>query len=708
MFLFGLRAAAQAPPALPTHHVPEAVSRGEARFLHPMPPSEVLRVNFLFPIRDQAALDKFLKDIYDPSSTSYQHFLTVARFTERFAPTQQDYDTVASFAQENGMSVVYTPPNRLALGVTASVADIERTFHVSMGIYQHPTEPRTFFAPDREPTVGVGVSLWQIGGLDNFSTPRPLYIKAQRGSGVVSNVTGSGPNGSFLGSDRRAAYYGQTTLTGSGQSVGLFQLDGYNQSDVNAYFSNVGQTLSIPINNVLVDGASGGSDGDDTEQAIDIAEAASMAPGLSQIRMYIGPKGSFSSGVTDFDILNKMATDNIAKQLSCSWAWKPADPRTDDPVFQQMASQGQNLFVASGDNGSYPNSSGFYFPAEDPNIIAVGGTALTTNGPGGSWQSEVAWSGSGGGVSPDHLTIPSYQQLSGVINSSNGGSTVYRNGPDVAAEANTDNYFFSNGSYGTGLGGTSLAAPTWAGYLALANQQAASNGSGAIGFINPQIYSIGVGPGYSSAFHDVSSGSTGGFSAVAGYDLATGWGSPNGAGLISDLANVSLRRPASYQDDSSGSTSCDSGTFQYSGSGVLNTTQTNFGIDAQADATSNPGSFISQNILTSWQTGSGYTSLTLFIDSVCSIKASGSDTESGSCAVDYSTDGVVFTNLRYASGDGSGWGEAVDQIALSPSQDLSKLRIRVCAQANSWRPDVDGTASAFTQVIDARTVGALP
>jgi len=188
------------------------------------------------------------------------------------------------------------------------------------------------------------------------------------------------------------------------------------------------------------------------------------------------------------------------------------------------------VFVASGDSGSYPNSSGFYYPAEDAYITAVGGTDLTTNGPGGSWKSETAWPDSGGGISPDDILIPPYQQLWGVINSSNKGSTVYRNVPDVAAEANTDNYYCANGGCGEGLGGTSLAAPTWAGFAALVNQENVANGAPTLGFLNPLIYGIGVGSIYSGYFHDITSGSNGAYSAVPGYDLVTGWGSPNPTG----------------------------------------------------------------------------------------------------------------------------------------------------------------------------------
>lgn len=539
--------------SLPTRHVPDAVSSGHSQFLNAMPESQTLPIDILLPVRDPAGLDMFLQEVNDPSSPSYRQFLTVAQFTQRFGPTEQDYDAVAQFVEANGMTVTDRSPNRLVLGVTASVESINKTFHVMMAVYERPNGKGTFFSLDREPTVELNVPLWHIGGLNNYSIPRPLYLKGALG--VQSGATGSGPGGSFLGSDRRAAYYGETALTGSGQSVGLFQLDGYNTSDVQNYFTNVNQTLSVPINNVLVDGANAGSDGNDVEQVIDIIESVSMAPGLSQVRMYIGPLSGFTVGKTDTDIFNKMATDDIAKQLSCSWTWQPDDPGsptqqgTNDYIFEEMAAQGQNLFVASGDQGSFPNSSGYYYPAEDAYITSVGGTVLTTNSAGGPWKSEVAWgtnntscsggASTGGGISPDHIAIPSYQQLSGVINSSNKGSTSYRNVPDVAAEANCDNYYCANGSCGTTLGGTSLAAPTWAGYMALANQEEAANGHGSLGFINPPVYLTGVGYYYHKYLIDISSGTNGGFSAVPAYDLVTGWGSPNGCHLIDNLDSSS-------------------------------------------------------------------------------------------------------------------------------------------------------------------------
>jgi kumamolisin len=293
----------------------------------------------------------------------------------------------------------------------------------------------------------------------------------------------------------------------------------------------VKQTLTVAVNGVSTDGSSLSCTGkcDDTEQVLDIEVAISMAPGMSQVRVYV-------SDTSDASIFNKMATDNISKSLSCSWGWSPADSSSDDPIFKEFAAQGQNLFVASGDSGAYKKRSKDVYPADDAYVTSVGGTDLTTASAGGAWKSETAWSDSGGGISPNDIAIPSYQTTAGVVTTANKGSKTYRNAPDVAAEANTDNYICYDGTCAGGWGGTSFAAPRWAGYLALVNQQSVANGKKTLGFINPTIYTIGLGSSYSSNLHDITSGSNGTYSTEKGYDLVTGWGSPNGSGLINTLA----------------------------------------------------------------------------------------------------------------------------------------------------------------------------
>ena len=147
--------------------------------------------------------------------------------------------------------------------------------------------------------------------------------------------------------------------------------------------------------------------------------------------------------------------------------------------------------------------------------------------------------------SKNKVAIPSYQQLAGVINFSNGGSTTLRNIPDVAAEASTNQYSCYDGSCSGGNGGTSYAAPLWAGFIALVNQQIALVNQKAVrqckptvGFLNPALYQIGVGSQYPSDFYDITSGSNGRYSAVTGYDLVTGWGSLNGPNLVTDLVKT--------------------------------------------------------------------------------------------------------------------------------------------------------------------------
>jgi kumamolisin len=528
---------AQSLPPL-THHVRDVVVNGQAKSTGQLPLNQTMSLDVVLPLNDQAGLDAFLASLYDPSSPAYQHFLTVSEFTERFGPSQADYDAAVHFLQANGFTVTGGSRDGMDVQIRGPVSAVQAAFNVTLGTYQHPTENRTFYAIDREPTAALPFALWHISGLDNYSIPQPMYVKksdyaAAHGMApeqVVSHATtGSGPSASFLGSDMRAAYYGSGALTGAGQNLGLFEYEGTDLADLNTYFSNVGQTNHVPITLLSTDGTSTSCvypSCDDTEQTLDMTQAIGMAPGLASLVVYIGS--------TDTAIISAMTTHNpLPTTIGCSWGWTPADASTLDPYFEKMAVQGQNFFAASGDNSTW-SSRNEAWPADDAHVVSVGGTDLITAGAGGGWASETAWSDSGGGISPDKIAIPAWQQLSGVINSSNKGSTTYRNGPDVSANANFTFYVCADQTTCTAneYGGTSFAAPMWAAYIALVNQQLAPS---TIGFINPTIYAQNVTSSYAADFHDITSGTSGSYSAVAGYDLVTGWGSPN-TGLIAALA----------------------------------------------------------------------------------------------------------------------------------------------------------------------------
>jgi subtilase family serine protease len=526
-----LTAQAEQRPTLTTQ-VPAAVAGGVAPLVGHLPSTQHLSLAISLPPRNEAELDTLLQQIYDPQSANYHHYLSVEEFTSRFGPAASDYAAVLHFAEANGLSVIDTAANRMVVDVEGPASNIENAFRVTLGVYQHPTENRTFYAPDREPSLDLDVPLLHISGLDNFTLPRAKNARSQQLlQQASSKTTGSGPGGQFIGSDMRAAYYGSGPLDGAGQSVGLFEFAGYELSDVKLYFDRVKQPIKVPVHGVALDGAHLGCPPktcDDSEQVLDIEMAISMAPGLSQVVVYVGNN--------DVSIFNQMAVDNTSKQLSCSWGWSD-DEASIDPIFKEMAVQGQTVFVATGDDGS-ATPGDVVWPADDPYITAVGGTDLTTNGAGGSWLSETGWNGSAGMPSKNKVPIPNYQKRAGVINALNKGSKTLRNIPDVAAEANTNQYScFDGGCYGNN-GGTSYAAPQWAGLIAMANQQAVASGASTLGFLNPALYLIGTGSAFDADFHDITSGSNGKFTAVTGYDLVTGWGSPNAVNLIDDLTGA--------------------------------------------------------------------------------------------------------------------------------------------------------------------------
>jgi hypothetical protein len=518
-----------------------------------LPGSNQLRLAIGLPLRNQDTLTNLIQQLYDPASPLFHQYLTPAQFADRFGPAEQDYQALMEFARTNGLKVTGTHPNRVLLDVEGSVADIERTFRLNLLGYQHPKENRMFHAPDVEPSLDLAIPVTVIVGLSDYVLPRPANlvrsIRNITGKAEPFLANGSGPGGDYMGNDFRSAYAPGISLTGTGQVLGLFELDGYYANDITLYESTA-SLPAVPLQNVLVDAVSGtpGYSGNSTyneEVALDIEMAISMAPGLSRVMVYEGPLSSTGA----YDTLNRMATDNLAKQLSSSWVLEEIITSLTLPesIYQQFAAQGQSFFQASGDQGAY--YSGIYQYSDDPYITIVGGTKLTTTGPGGAWQSETTWNdgydsatkqywASGGGVSVN-FSIPTWQL--GINMSANLGSTTKRNSPDVAMIARDILLIADNGStYSSG--GTSAAAPLWAGFTALVNQQAVSSGKSTVGFVNPAVYNVGKWVNFPAAFHDITTGnnvtqqSSGKYPAVTGYDLCTGWGTPAGQVLIDALS----------------------------------------------------------------------------------------------------------------------------------------------------------------------------
>jgi subtilase family serine protease len=573
-----------APPQQLSGHVPAAVATFRLTPIDRLPAASHLRLGIMLPPRNQEAIAKLAAEIPNPASTNYHHYLTPPEYNERFAPAEEDYQAVVRFAQTNGLTITGMFPGRTIVEVDATVADIERTFHTTMRIYRHPTEPRTFFAPEVEPSLDLTVPIVAISGLNNYllpgtrshahDSPQPISasigsaaggFKAGNGNGSSIPGTGSYTNFAgttwgdlFMGNDFRHAFAAGTALTGSGQVAGVLEWDSFTPADIKTYEKTAGLP-NIPIQEVPVAGIASNLDNGDLEVPLDIDMIISMAPGLQKLVVFHG--NNFDSMLTE--AADPTNGEPMPRVISCSLA-SGVDGNTSN-CFNRFVLQGQSFLYASGDSGALPvepnGPNGSYtngaYPSDlEPYMTQVGGTELSMNGLGESWANETVWgdsgsngsggpSGSSGGIQTP-IPIPEYQQP--VNMSSVGGSTIHRNVPDVAMPADNILVFLTNtnGSQAAeNADGTSCAAPLWAGYITLANEQAQSQGQPFVGFANPTLYEIAEGPLYASCFHDVISGdntwsgSPNEYYAAPGYDLCTGWGSARGVNLINALDGFS-------------------------------------------------------------------------------------------------------------------------------------------------------------------------
>jgi Pro-kumamolisin, activation domain len=553
----------------------------------PVPRAQVISLAIGLPAPDPNALRKAVQDAADPANPAFRKYLTPSQFAAAHGAAPADYQGVIDWAKTHGLTVVVTYPNRLLVDVSGTAEQIEQALFVELTQRLRP-DGSLFYAIDRDPSINLGAKLLWISGLENR-----VIAKPGAGSG------GAGPpSGAFNSKDLRAAYAACTALTGAGQTVGLFELDGFTAGDITAYECQLGGTVcnagvpaaAVPnVATTLLDKATGAATtvAGSFEAALDIEMAVGVAPGLAAVRVFEAP----NTGNAAFhnDILASMATTlPLINQLSSSWFFS-TDANTQQALYE-LALQGQTFLQAAGDEGS---SSWGTDPGDIRDLDAVtvvGGTTLTLTGTPPVYGSETPWNaageGAGGGGIAANVAIPAYQ--SGVDMSKNGGSTTNRNLPDVAAVASNLGSVTTNPTTGvqtTGYAiGSSAAAPIWAGLIAIANQQSASSatGAGRVGNANAFLYSIGKNAtAYAASFNDIASGNNSGscpgltgtssavclvpvtnpltgvttnqqvwtpgagsFSAVKGYDLATGWGSPKCA-LLNELATGATTATAS-------------------------------------------------------------------------------------------------------------------------------------------------------------------
>ena len=474
--------------------------------------------------RDQAGLQTFLKEVADPASSQYKHYLTVKQFADRFGASPATVAQVSSYLTSHGLSVGKVTANGLTLTATGSAAQIQKAFGTTIANYRD-SSGRSFYANEAAPVLpeGIAAAVTDVSGLSDYAVSHRNVVKAAPQAAPKASVQGYTPTqvrGAYnLTSSISAGY------TGAGQTVALEEFSAFTQSDVTAYDKKFSLTPSTPVV-VKSDGGTTDKSGED-EVELDIEVVQALAPGAT-IDVYEAPNSDAGEAAVYAQLVS-----NDVPVISTSWgqdeAAETASNRTAlNTDFQEAAAQGQSIYAASGDSGSDDAGNGgtsVDFPASDPYVTGAGGTTLKITSSNG-WSSEKAWSDSGGGVS-SYFNTPSFQT------SVNSGT--YRAVPDVAADAdpNTGWAIYTGGSWQE-FGGTSAAAPNWAAFTAIYNDEAKAKGKASLGFANASIYALAESSNYKSAFHDVTSGSNGAYSAGTGYDKVTGWGSYNGGNFLAD------------------------------------------------------------------------------------------------------------------------------------------------------------------------------
>jgi len=455
--------------------------------------------------------------------------LSRQEFNEKFAADPAHFDALRKFAHDHGLSVDEASSSmpRRTMVMRGTAQALEQAFGVELHDYERDGHKFHAFAGAISiPVEGADV-VESVLGLDcrPIAKPHLRYHDKKKASSSTS-----------YNPEQVAALYGfPKGVDGSGQTIGIIELGGgYNPSDIQTYFT--GLKITPPhVVSVSVDGAANAptnANSADGEVALDIEVAGAVAPGAN-IAVYFTT--NTAKGFLDAITTAVHDLGNAPSIISISWGgpesgWTKSSMTSIDNACKSAAALGITITVASGDDGSSDGAKGnnVDFPASSPHVLACGGTKLTSSGS--KITSEVAWNdgtsggATGGGVST-YFSLPTWQKNAGVPARS--GTTGGRGVPDVAGDASpTSGYNVLVDGEKQVVGGTSAVAPLWAGLIALINQKTGRHA----GLVNPTLYAT------PSAFHDITQGNNGAFSAGPGWDACTGLGSPIGTAVEQAIA----------------------------------------------------------------------------------------------------------------------------------------------------------------------------
>jgi subtilase family serine protease len=540
---------------------------GKSTFLSAVDAGKQISVILALRLGDSAGAAEFVRRVSNPKDPLYRKYITPEEFATRYGANANDYAALKQWVLANGLTIAHEAGARTSLTVRGSVAQFQALFRTQLNNYRS-SDGNEFYSASVKPAVpdAIADKVTGVIGLTNSVQYAPLakVYKAfgeavaapdtsaqQSASPLHPDATGgTGPGGAYSASDLRTAY--QIPHFGGliPQTVAVFEQGGFFKYDVETYLNRM-NLPHPPVTFVGVNGYDGYvyNFNIELEAVLDIDMVIAINPQVKKVIAY--EDGNDPFGVALIDALDQVAQDNKAQILSISYGLDELEQGTDQMMAEntaltQLASQGITVLASAGDDGAYGQTGTANYPAtynvsdpgSQPLITCVGGTSLAT-GPGQVYLTESVWNrlGSGhgatGGGYSSYWSIPSWQPGQWV--SLNGGSSTYRNVPDVAAVGDPITgvavYSRPNGGW-LQIGGTSVSAPLWAGYLSIVNSGLGFVGNTKIGFVNPIFYE-------DTELYQILDGSNGdaniyglpGYSAGSPYNNCCGTGSLWGGGL---------------------------------------------------------------------------------------------------------------------------------------------------------------------------------
>ncbi|SFS00069.1 sedolisin-B Serine peptidase. MEROPS family S53 [Dyella sp. OK004] len=535
----------------------------DARQIMPLEQSKPLHIEVSLSLRNADQLQSFLQSVNQPGSASYHQFLTPEQFKAQYAPTDAQVKAVVAHLEASGFRNITVAPNNMLVSADGHAANANAAFNANMKTFSFKGEQRYANAADATVPQSLGGIVESVLGLQDFVRPHVMYHKmsnavAQPQAGAAgSQQVGHNPT------DFAKIYDAGNTVTASKTTVGIITWGDMTQpiADLKTFTTNAGMatvnTKTVTVGNAGVSDDANG----DGEWALDSQDIVGVSGGVKQLIFYAAANGVGNASLTDAAITaayNKAVTDKVATVINVSLgedetaADNSGTLAADDKVFAQAVAQGQTFSVSSGDAGVYQWSNdgdpGYVAdgngvvkidlthysvsePATSPNVVAVGGTTLSTVGT-TAWSGETVWNE---GLAPDNAGNERLWATGGGVSlfepapkwqtTALGATVTKRQVPDVAFDAAqvSGAKIVINGVADQLVGGTSLASPIFVGIWA--RIESANNNS--LGLPTQNMYAHF--PTDAAPLHDVTSGNNGygghGYSAKAGYDNSTGWGS---------------------------------------------------------------------------------------------------------------------------------------------------------------------------------------